>query len=54
MLALPEELRSVVTAHYWGDVPVAEIAKQEGMTPPGVRKRLARAFAAIQAALEGK
>ncbi|MDQ1348760.1 MAG: hypothetical protein QG573_2136 [Acidobacteriota bacterium] len=53
VLALPEELRSVVTAHYWGDVPVAEIAKQEGMTPPGVRKRLARAFAAIQAALEG-
>ena len=44
VLALPEELRSVVTAHYWGDVPVAEIAKQEGMTPPGVRKRLARAW----------
>ncbi len=54
VLALPEELRSVVTAHYWGDVPVAEIAKLEGMTPPGVRKRLARAFAAIQVALEGK
>ncbi len=54
VLALPEELRSVVTAHYWGDVPVAEIAKLEGMTPPGVRKRLARAFAAIQAALEVK
>ena len=54
VLALPEELRSVVTAHYWGEVPVAEIAKQEGMTPPGVRKRLARAFAAIQVALEGK
>jgi RNA polymerase sigma-70 factor (ECF subfamily) len=54
VLALPEELRSVVTAHYWGDVPVAEIAKLEGMTPPGVRKRLARAFSAIQAALEGK
>lgn len=54
VLALPEELRSVVTAHYWGDVPVAEIAKHEGMTPPGIRKRLARAFAAIQAALEEK
>ena len=54
VLALPEELRSVVTAHYWGEIPVAEIAKQEGMTPPGVRKRLARAFTAIQAALEGK
>ncbi len=54
VLALPEELRFAVTAHYWGDLPVAEIARLEGMTPPGVRKRLARAFAAIQAALEGK
>ena len=54
VLALPEELRSVVTAHYWGEVPVAEITKLEGMTPPGVLKRLARAFTAIQAALEGK
>ncbi len=54
VLALPEELRAVVTAHYWGDVPVAEIARLEGLTPPGVRKRLARAFSAIQVALEGK
>jgi len=54
VLALPEELRFPVTAHYWGDLPVAEIARLEGLTPPGVRKRLARAFAAIQAALEGK
>jgi len=54
VLALPEELRFAVTAHYWGDLPVAEIARLEGMTAPGVRKRLARAFAAIQAALEGK
>lgn len=54
VLALPEELRFAVTAHYWGDLPVAEIARLEGLTPPGVRKRLARAFAAIQAALEGK
>jgi len=54
VLALPEELRFAVTAHYWGDLPVAEIARLEGMTAPGVRKRLARAFAVIQAALEGK
>ena len=52
VLALPEELRFAVTAHYWGDLPVAEIARLEGMTPPGVRKRLARAFAAIEATLE--
>lgn len=52
VLALPEELRFPVTAHYWGDLPIAEIARLEGMTPPGVRKRLARAFAAIAVALE--
>lgn len=52
VLALPEELRFAVTAHYWNEIPVAEIARLEGITPPGVRKRLARAFAAIQAALE--
>jgi RNA polymerase sigma-70 factor (ECF subfamily) len=54
VLALPEDLRFAVTAHYWNEVPVAEIARIEGLTPPGVRKRLARAFEAIQAALEGK
>ncbi|MEO8198085.1 MAG: sigma-70 family RNA polymerase sigma factor [Thermoanaerobaculia bacterium] len=54
VLALPEELRFAVTAHYWNEIPVAEIARIEGLTPPGIRKRLARAFEAIQAALEGK
>lgn len=54
VLALPEELRSVVTAQYWGDVPVAEIAKLEGMTPPGVRKWVVRASSAVQATLEGQ
>ncbi|MEO8276554.1 MAG: sigma-70 family RNA polymerase sigma factor [Thermoanaerobaculia bacterium] len=54
VLALPEELRFAVTAHFWNEIPVAEIARLEGLTPPGIRKRLARAFEAIQAALEGK
>lgn len=50
--ALPEELRFAVTAHYWAELPVAEIAAAEGLTPMGIRKRLARAFRQIAAALE--
>ncbi|GMU65065.1 MAG: hypothetical protein AMXMBFR36_13390 [Acidobacteriota bacterium] len=42
--ALPEELRFAITAHYWGDVPVREVALEEGITPVAVRKRMARAF----------
>ena len=42
--ALPEELRFAITAHYWGEVPVREVALEEGITPVAVRKRMARAF----------
>lgn len=51
VLALPEELRFAVSAHFWSDVPVSEIARIEGITTMGVRKRLKRAFAALRAAL---
>jgi DNA-directed RNA polymerase specialized sigma24 family protein len=40
---LPEELRLVITAHYWGEIPIAEIARVENLTPSAVRKRLGRA-----------
>jgi len=50
--ALPDVLRFAVTAHYWGEMPVREIAVAEGITPVGVRKRLARAFRQIAGALE--
>jgi RNA polymerase sigma-70 factor (ECF subfamily) len=49
---LPDDLRFAVTARYWGDFPVAEIAAAEGVTPMGVRKRLARAFRQIVSTLE--
>jgi RNA polymerase sigma-70 factor (ECF subfamily) len=49
---LPEELRFAVVAHYWAEVPVREIALEAGITPVGVRKRLARAFRQIAATLE--
>ena len=50
--ALPDELRFAVTAHYWAELPVAEIAAAEDLTPRGVRKRLARAFRILASALE--
>jgi len=50
--ALPDDLRFAISAHYWGDVPVREIALEEGITPVAVRKRMARAFRQIAAALK--
>jgi RNA polymerase sigma-70 factor, ECF subfamily len=52
VLALPEDLRFTVSAHYWSELPVAEVAKLEHITPVAVRKRLKRAFAALRLALE--
>lgn len=47
VLALPEDLRFAVTARYWGEIPVREIAAQEGLSPVGIRKRLLRAYARL-------
>ncbi len=52
VLELPEELRYAVTAHYWGELPVREIARQQGVTAVAVRKRLQRAHSRLAAALE--
>ena len=52
VLSLPEDLRFTVSAHYWSDLPVSEIAALENITPVAVRKRLKRAFAALRLALE--
>jgi RNA polymerase sigma-70 factor (ECF subfamily) len=52
VLALPEELRFAISAHFWSDLPVREIARLEGITTVGVRKRLKRAFQALRLALE--
>jgi RNA polymerase sigma-70 factor, ECF subfamily len=52
VLALPEELRFAVTAHYWQGVPVREIARLEEVTSVAVRKRLKRAFAVLRQTLE--
>jgi DNA-directed RNA polymerase specialized sigma24 family protein len=51
VLALPEELRFAVTAHFWGEVPVRDIARQEGLSTMAIRKRLRRAVARLRTAL---
>ena len=52
VLALPEELRYTVTARFWGDLPVSEIATQEGVTGVAIRKRLKKAMALLAVGLE--
>jgi RNA polymerase sigma-70 factor (ECF subfamily) len=52
VLALPDDLRFTVTALFWGDLPVREVARQEGVTTVAIRKRLKRALAVLAVALE--
>ena len=52
VLALPDDLRLAVTAHYWAEMPVKEVARLQGITPMGVRKRLKRARRRIEQSLK--
>ena len=52
VLSLPEELRFTVTALFWGDLPVKEVARHEGVTTVAIRKRLKRALERLALALE--
>lgn len=52
VLALPDDLRYTVTARFWGELPVPEIARQEGVTGAAVRKRLKKAMLLLAAHLE--
>jgi RNA polymerase sigma-70 factor, ECF subfamily len=49
---LPDELRFPISAHYWADTPVREIAAVVGITPVAIRKRMAKAFRLIAAQLQ--
>jgi RNA polymerase sigma-70 factor (ECF subfamily) len=51
VLALPDDLRFTVTALYWGDLPVREVALHEGVTTVAIRKRLRRALQMLALAL---
>ena len=52
VMKLPEDLRFTVTAHFWGGLPVKEIAGIEEITSVAIRKRLHKAFTLIEAMLE--
>lgn len=52
VLGLPEDLRFTVTAHFWGGLAVKEVAKIEGITTVAIRKRLHKAFALLETALD--
>jgi RNA polymerase sigma-70 factor (ECF subfamily) len=52
VMKLPEDLRFTVTAHFWGGLPVKEIAGIEEITTVAIRKRLHKAFTLIEAMLE--
>jgi RNA polymerase sigma-70 factor (ECF subfamily) len=51
VLQLPEDLRFTVTAHFWGGLPVKEIARIEEITTVAIRKRLHRAFSILESLL---
>lgn len=52
VLDLPEDLRFTVTALFWGDLSVNEVARHEGITGVAVRKRLKKALRLLAEALE--
>jgi RNA polymerase sigma-70 factor (ECF subfamily) len=52
VMALPADLRDTVAARFWGELPVREIARSEGVTGAAIRKRLARATALLADMLE--
>lgn len=51
VLELPEDLQFTVTAHYWGEMTIREIAALEEITTVAVRKRLARALTRLESLL---
>ena len=52
VMTLPEDLRFTVAAHFWGGLPVKEIARLEDITGVAVRKRLHKAFSILEASLD--
>ncbi len=52
VIHLPEQLRFVVTARFWAELPVREIARLQGLSTVGARKRLKRALQQLAMTLE--
>jgi len=53
ILDLPDELRFAVTARFWAELSVTEIARHQGLSAVGIRKRLKRAYRQLATTLEG-
>jgi len=51
VIGLPDELRFTVTARFWGELPVEEIARIEEVTGAAIRKRLKKAMNHLRTAL---
>jgi RNA polymerase sigma-70 factor (ECF subfamily) len=51
VIGLPEELRFTVTARFWGELPVEEIARLEDVTGAAIRKRLKKAMTSLRTVL---
>ena len=52
VMNLPEDLRFTVAAHFWGGLPVKEIARIENITSVAIRKRLHKAFSILESSLD--
>lgn len=48
VLRLPEELQYTVTAHFWAEASIGDIAKSEGVTAAAIRKRIRKALALLE------
>lgn len=52
VLALPDPLRETVSARYWGEVSVKQLAAADGISEVAVRKRLRKALSILRTELE--
>lgn len=52
VLGLPDPFRETVTARFWGEVSVKELAAAEGITEPAIRKRLKKALSILRTEME--
>ena len=52
VINLPDPLRETVTARFWGEVPVRELAAADGISEVAVRKRLRKALSILRQTME--
>ena len=52
VIGLPDPLRFTVTARFWGELAVEEIARLEDVTGAAIRKRLKNAMGQLKTALQ--